>query len=311
VAPARLRARWRARPRHHSATLWTLLIVLDLLPWPWGEDVLAALFTVAGLARPARRRPALAWARAQGAAHPWRLAARLCAFLGRWVARTRALGVRHPEDLRETLVVEGREHLDAVTGGAILLGFHVGPPGGGDLTFRVMGCPVSFVGWTDRAASLGWWSEDWRPFVEPEPLSFAAFQSERWTAVLYTARRRLLTGEKIHILADGFGREAFRLPLSVGALSIGGGWIALHQLTGAPVLPFFRRLEGRRHVMAIHPPLPALASRSPESLTTWRDRLTPLVDDYVRRFPEQCPHLALVLRVAGPDPRPHPPEGLE
>jgi lauroyl/myristoyl acyltransferase len=282
--------------------LWILLIVLDMLPWPWGEEILAGVFMIGGLARPSRRRSALAWAEAQGTAHPWRLAAEVCAFLGRWVAQMRALGLRRPEDLRNNLVVEGREHLTAVPGGAILLGFHLGPGGGGDMTFRVLGYPVTFFGWNDRAATLGWWSDEWRPFVEPDPLSFAAGRRERWLAALYTARDILLKGGKVHLLADGDGREVFRLPLSVGELSIGAGWLTLHQLTGAPVLPVVRRLEGRRHVMTIHPPLPTLASTSQESLEAWRGRLTRLVEDYVRRFPEQCPHLALVLRMAGPRP---------
>ena len=144
---ARLRVRWRARPPYHSRPVWALLIVLDVLPWPWGEDILAGLFTVVGLARPSRRRAALAWAEALAAARPWRLAAKLCAFRGRWVARTRLLGIRRPDDLRQNLIVEGAEHLTAVSGAAIILGFHLGPPSG-DLIFRVLGYPVTFLGGT-------------------------------------------------------------------------------------------------------------------------------------------------------------------
>src|SRR5262249_9679413 len=158
VSLARLRARWRARPLQHSGALWALLIALDVLPWPWGEDILAALFTIGGLARPARRRAALSWAEAHHAEHPWRLAAALCGFLGHWVARKRALGFRRPSDLRHNVVIEGAEHLAAVEGAAILLGFHVGPTDG-DLTFRVLGHPVTFLGASDREATMGWWSE--------------------------------------------------------------------------------------------------------------------------------------------------------
>ncbi len=296
--PSRIRTRWRARPPDHSRALWALLIVLDILPFPWGEDVLAGLFMIVGLALPSRRRSALAWARAQGAAAPWRLAARVCAFLGRWVARTRTLGVRRPEDLRDNLVVEGREHLTKVPGAAILLGFHLGPTGG-DLTFRVLGFPVTFLGWRDRAATAEWWSDAWRPFVDPARLSFAAARRERWSSVLYAARQMLLRGEKVYILADGDGREAFSLPLSVGEWPMRAGWLTLHQLTGAPVLPALRRLEGRRHVISIHPPLPPLAPGPERDLDRWRDCLTSLVEDYIARFPEQCPHLALILRLTG------------
>jgi lauroyl/myristoyl acyltransferase len=65
--------------------------------------------------------------------------------------------------------------------------------------------------------------------------------------------------------------------------------VTLHQLTGAPVLPLLHHLAGRRHVMTIHPPLPSLESDPPTGLEIRRDHLTRLVEDYVRRFPEQCP----------------------
>jgi lauroyl/myristoyl acyltransferase len=293
----RLLDRWRLRPARQTPSVWTALIALDFFPWPWGEDVLAGLFMIVGLLRPRRRRAALRWAKVCGSAHPWRLAARLCAFVGRWVARMRTLGFRSPDDLRANVLVEGAEHLTAAPGPAILLGFHLGPSDG-DLTFRVLGYPVTLIGGSDRGATMAWWSEAWRPFVARSELSFAAGHRDRWLAVLYIARRTLLDGEKIYILADGEGREVFRLGLSVGEMPIRAGWVTLHQLTGAPVLPVFRRLEGRRQVVTIHPPLPRLAADSPSSLEDCRKRLTDLVEDYVRRFPEQCPHLALEMRMA-------------
>ena len=268
------------------------MIVLDVVPWPWGEDILAGLFAVVGLVRPGRRRAALTWAEALTTARPWRLAVKLCAFRGRWVARSRLLGFRRADELRRNLIVEGAEHLTAVSGAAIILGFHLGPPSG-DLIFRVLGYPVTFLGLSDRNAAIGWWSDAWRPFVEAHPLSFAAGNRNRWPAVLYTARQTLLDGGKIHILADGGGVEAFRLPLSAGDWPIRAGWLTLHQLTGAPVLPVLHHLAGRRHVMTIHPPLPALPSDWPMGLEVWRDSLTRLLEEYVRRFPEQCPFLAL------------------
>jgi len=271
------------------------MIVLDVLPWPWGEDILANLFVVVGLVRPSRRRAAVTWAGALATARPWRLAAKLCAFQGRWVAQTRLLGIRRPDELRQNLIVEGAEHLTAVSGAAIFLGFHVGPPSG-DLIFRVLGYPVTFLGRSDRNAAIGWWSDAWRPFVEASPLSFSAGDRNRWPAVLYAARQTLLDGGKIYIMADGGGTEAFRLPLSVGDRTVRAGWLTLHQLTGAPVLPVLHHLAGRRHVMTIHPPLPALPSDRSIGLEVWRDRLTRLLEDYVRRFPEQCPYMGLPRR---------------
>jgi hypothetical protein len=43
----------------------------------------------------------------------------------------------------------------------------------------------------------------------------------------------------------------------------------------------------------------------PEGLGVWRDRLTDLVEDYIARFREQCPHLALVI-----DPATRPTQGM-
>lgn len=289
---ARIRSRWRARPPDHSRSLWTLLIVLDVLPWPWGEDILAGLFTVVGLLRPKRRRPIAAWASALAPSRSRRLTVALCAFRGHQVARLRLLGFRHPDDLRRNLIVEGAEHLNAVSGAAIILGFHVGPSSG-DLPFRVLGYPVTFIGWSDRHAAIGWWNDAWRPLAESSPLSFAALQRDRWAAVLYAARQTLLDGGKVYIMADGRGREAFRLPLSVGDWPVRAGWVTLHQLTGAPVLPVLDHLAGHRHVMTIHPPLPTMASGPTIGVDVWRHHLTRLLDDYVRRFPEQCPNRAL------------------
>ena len=152
---------------------------------------------------------------------------------------------------------------------------------------------MTFLGTGDREETVGWWSDAWHPFVAATPRSFAAGSPHRWAALLYAARRTLLDGGKIYILADGRGRETFRLRLSVGEWGVRRGWLTLHKLTGAPVIPVFRHLEGRRQVVTIHPPLPRLPSDSTRTLEVWQESLTRLVDDYVRRFPEQCPHIAL------------------
>jgi len=252
------------------------------------------MFMVVGLARPRRRRQALMLATAMGHTSRWRTAAALGAFLGRWVARMYLLGVRRPEDLRRILVVEGAHHLDAVPGPAIFIGFHLGPPSG-SMILRVLGVPVTYLGWHDRDASLAWWSDEWRPFAQSAPLSRARGDRDNWPAVLYQARQILVDGGKVRISADGVGRQVFRLPLSVGEFPIAAGWLTLHRLTGAPVIPVLDHLDGRRHVIAIHPPLPAVDLDRPEGLGVWRERLTALVEDYIERFPAQCAHLALLI----------------
>ena len=279
-------------------------MLLDILPWPWGEDVLAGMFMLVGLVRPRRRRRALALAKSMGQRQPWRVTAAQCAFLGRWVARMYLLGIRRPDDLRRLLVIEGAHHLEAVPGRAILLGFHLGPACG-EMIFRVLGVPVTRLGWRDRDACIEWWSEEWRPFAQTAPLSRARGDRDNWPAVLYQGRRILVDGGKVHVNADGEGRQVFRLPLSVGEFAIAAGWLTLHRLTGAPVIPVLHHLDGRRHVVQIHEPLPAVDLDRPEGLRVWRDRLTDLVEDYIGRFPEQCPHLALIM-----DPATGPAEGM-
>jgi hypothetical protein len=113
-------------------------------------------------------------------------------------------------------------------------------------------------------------------------------------AGLYTARQRPLAGGKICIMADGYSkRELFRVRLPGGPMVVGAGWLTLHQLTGAPVLPVLTHLERRTQVVTIHPPLPVSEPDPATRLEVWREVVATLVADYVRRFPEQCPSLAL------------------
>jgi len=244
--------------------------------------------------RPRRWRRAIVWASAQRPDRPWRLAAAVCAFRGRWVARWRLVGIRAPEQLRRNLTVEGAEHLVAVEGGAILLEFHLGPPGV-ELPLRALRYEVRHVGWHDRPA--GWWNEAWRPLLAPDDLSTAAEDPKKWPAVLYKARQTLLDGGKICIMADSEqGQEVFRIALPGGPMMIRPGWVTLHRLTGAPVLPVFTHLRGRTQIITIHPPLPTDESDPARRLESWQDIITSLVVDYVGRFPEQCPAQALVYR---------------
>jgi lauroyl/myristoyl acyltransferase len=69
------------------------------------------------------------------------------------------------------------------------------------------------------------------------------------------------------------------------------GWLSLCRLTGARVIPVVTHLEGRTQVITIHPALPSPDPGEADPLATWREIMTVLVSDYVRRFPEQCPVL--------------------
>jgi lauroyl/myristoyl acyltransferase len=262
-------------------------MALDLLPWPWGENILAGLFMAVGLGRASWRRSAMTWAVAQRGRHPLRLAAALCAFRGRWVARRHLLGLQDPDELRRHLVVEGEAHLTAIPGAAILLGFHLGVPAA-EVTLRVRGHRVTYVGRGDRAPNAGWWRPAWRPFADHDPLAHAGDDRGRWPAVLYVARQILLRGDMVYIMGDGIGTEVFSIPLPGRPVVLRAGSVTLHQLTGARVLPVLTRLDGRTHIVTVHPPLPALDADRARGIEAWREILEPLLADYTRRFPDQC-----------------------
>ena len=277
---------WRARPRAHARALWAVMLGLDTLPWPWGEDILAAFYGATSAVRPRRIGTALAWAAAHRARGRWPLALALCAFRGRWVARCAITGLRDPGVLRAHVAVRGAEHLDAAPGGAILLGFHLGPP----LTVYALRLAGHRVGWLGgEHISRRWLSPAWTPLRDRRlDLVLAPTEAARGVAPLYTARNLLLDGISVLMMGDGHaGREAFTLPIPGGRLFVNRVWLSLRRQTGARVLPVLTHLEGRMQVVTVHPPLPEGAD-----LAACRSILGALVENYVARFPEQCPRLA-------------------
>jgi lauroyl/myristoyl acyltransferase len=282
---------WRRRPALYSRPLWALMIALDRLPWPWGEDILARLFAAVALVRGSRRRPALAWASQQPGGRGLRLALAVCAFRGRWVARAALLGVRSPDALTRRAVISGEEHLTKAPEGTILLGFHLGPPNV-DVTLRILGQKLAWLG-TSRNSWV-WSSEAWRPLSDPRQNLTPPDDEWFWPGYLYRARRILLDGGALFIMADSWiGRAAFPVPLPGGPMIVRSGWLSLRRLTGARVIPVVTHLEGRTQVITIHPALPIPAPHDADPLAAWRGIIAGLVTDYVRRFPEQCPVLAL------------------
>jgi lauroyl/myristoyl acyltransferase len=216
---------------------------------------------------------------------------------GRFIARRVLLGVRTPEDLGRHVVVTGGEHLADISTGAILVGFHLGPPTVA-VALRAAGYRVTWLGRPRRSRS---WSRDaWRRFQQPGDTLTLLTEAGGEGVVLYRARRLLLDGGTIYVLADGqSGREAFRVALPGGLAYIRSGWFALRRQCGVPVLPVLTHLEGRTHVITIYPPLPAPIADAGADLEVCREALTALLEGYVRRFPEQCSALMFRARVPG------------
>ena len=293
---------WRARPRWHSRALWALLIVLDLLPWPWGEDLLSALFAGITLLRGDRRRHAFAWASHHPGRGGWRRALGSSAFLGRWVARSSLLGVRNPAQLRDRIVLRGEQHLIAAgkeTTGTILLGFHLGPPNV-DVALRSMGYRLAWLG--NRRASRAWSRPEWRPLLDPaENLCPPPGRPAFWPGCLYRARRILLDGGTIFMMADALtGRAVFHIPLPGQPAVVRPGWLGLWRQTRARVLLVLTHLDGRDQIITVHPPLPMTEPDDGATSAEWKQVLSVEVTDHVRRFPDQCPVLVFALGPESP-----------
>src|SRR5258705_11432343 len=118
-------AAWNLRPVTYSRPVWALMLALDRLPWPWGEEILTASFVARTFVRIGRLRQALTWAASQESSSRWRLAMALCSRHGRFVARSGPVGLRDPAALRPVLTVPGEEHLAPSRNGAIFLSCHL------------------------------------------------------------------------------------------------------------------------------------------------------------------------------------------
>jgi hypothetical protein len=267
------------------------MIGLDFLPWPWGEDILACVFAALALAQGSRRRRAIAWASQHSSQRARRLALAACAFRGRWVARSALVGVRCPEDLRRRTVLHGAEHLTPTSTGTILLGFHLGPPGV-DVALRIMGYRLAWLG--GGRTSRAWWRDAWRPLLDPKENLCPPGLHRFWPGLLYRARRILLDGGTMFMMADDWGwrgQEVFQAPVTSGTLFIMPGWLALWRQTRARVLPVVTHLAGRVQVITVHPALPPPGPDDPTDPDGWQRTVHVILKVHAERFPEQCPNL--------------------
>jgi lauroyl/myristoyl acyltransferase len=291
--PAAIRDRARITPGmfHTSPRLGRLERLLRPLPRVVGEEMLAATAVVDALVHPGRLRRARAWAGDQPGRgrSPWRLALALLANHGRFCGEEAFIGVSSMDDLRRGVVLEGAAHLDAV-GGAILLGFHLGPPRTW-FRLRALGYPVRLAGRLEGSAGDPRWVE---ALGERDAVRLPGGAPAARLAGLHQVRGLLREGALVFLTADGpFGREAFRLDLPGGPLVVRGGWLALRRLTGVATLPVLAHRDGRRHVIVVHPALPPPAADPVRDAAMCRAALAPLVERFVREFPEQCRYLAL------------------
>src|SRR5262245_33911508 len=299
-----LRAAWAGRPPVYGRWTWALILALDRLPWPLGEEILSHYLVASGLIRRGRLRRAFAWSRAHRSTARRRLglAVSLCAHHGRFVARSAFTGIRDLQTLRRLISLRGAEHLAPGPHGAIFLGFHLGPTRP-DLALRMAGHhPLTWIGargtWIGSPRGAGAWPPEIHRLYETtgehgasEPARAPRGTPSR-AGALYRARQILLAGGSIFMTADGPGTVAFEVPVPGGPVQIRGGWLLLRQSTGASVFPVLSHLEGRTQVVTVHPALPPLDPDPTRDLEVCRRALGRLVADYVERYPEQCYLLA-------------------
>lgn len=265
---------------------------LRRLPRPAAQSVLAALAIGDGFIRYGRFRQASAWAAAQGATgwNRCRMALALLANHGRFVADEAMLGISGADDLSRDVVIEGTEHLEHLSAGAILLGFHLGPPKAW-LALRVHGYPVRFAGRLESARPDARWQ---RLLETGDVIRLPDGDAHARLRGLHRIRNLLREGSLVYLTADGpFGRESFRINLPGGPLVLRLGWFALRRATGVRVLPVLVHRDKHRRVVVIHPPLPDPEDDPQRDAVACQAALTPLVERYVHRYPTQCRWLAM------------------
>jgi len=219
------------------------------------------------------------------------LALALCAYHGRFVARSALTGIRDLATLRRLVSLRGGEHLATAGRGVILLGFHLGPTSP-HLALRIAGHHVTWIGGF-RSAPEAWPPELRHICEDPPETGSHPLDTPSRVRALYHARRLLVSGENIFITADGMaGAAALEVPLPGGTARIHPGWLFLREISGAPVLPVLSHVEGRMQVVTVYPPLPPLCADPVRDLEVCRETLSSLLADHVRRFPEQCYILA-------------------
>jgi hypothetical protein len=277
---------------HTSSRLRHVEGWLRALPRPLSEAILATVAVSDAFLHPRRFRRARAWAAAQPGSRraPWRLALALLANHGRFCGDEALVGRSSWTTLRRETVLEGAENLP-VREGAILLGFHLGPPRTW-LRLRALGYPVRMAG--DLVTSVR--DTRWAPVIEARDVVRLAGKPRERLAGLHQIRGLVRQGALVYLTADGpAGREGFRIDLPGEPLVLRQGWLALRRLAHVPTVPVLAHRRGNRYVITVHPALPPSRSDPDADIGLCRAVLAPLVEAYVRQFPEQCRYLAFPL----------------
>lgn len=291
AAPADLDGHLDAELFQGPPRLRPFMPMLRRLPAPVSAAALAAFAIADGTAR-GRLTRARRWAAARGCSglSGLRLAVALLANHGRFVAEEALVGVESSADLARGVTVCGAERLVGLSGGALLLGFHLGPPKTW-LRLRALGHPVRFAGRLQSVANDPRWDA---AIAAGAVIRLPEGDPPSRLEALMRMRQLLQGGALVYVTGDGpFGREAFSIELPGGPIAVRQGWLALRRAARVPTLPVLTWREAGTRVIEIHPPLPEIHPDADRDADQCRAILTPLIEEYVRRHPSQCRWVAL------------------
>lgn len=147
---------------------------------------------------------------------------------------------------------------------------------------RLFGYPLSIIAKPFRNATLNelWWELQRKAGVNGIPArnayraSVRALKAGELVGFMLDQNRPAGLG----VFVDFFGRPASTTP----------GLAVMSAHTGAPVLPVFvRRAPDGTNQVEVRPPLPPPADRRPETVQAYTAACTKIIEDEIRRHPEQ------------------------
>ena len=189
-------------------------------------------------------------------------------------------------ELSARLQVHGLEHVQAALArgkGVLILTAHYGNYALlALLAPKLFGYPLAIIAkpLKNRALNALWWELQQQGGVTGIPAHNA------YRASVRALRRNGLVGFMLDqnrpagqgVFVDFFGRPASTTP----GLAI----MAAH--TGAPVVPvFIRRMPDGRQMVEVQPPLEPPADHDPETVQTFTATCTKIIEDEIRKHPEQ------------------------
>ena len=222
----------------------------------------------------------------KSSAERWALYAEVCRQQALNVVEVLRYAGGREAELAARLEVSGKEHVEAARAlgkGVLVLIAHFGNYALLALQVpRLFGYPLSVIAKPLRNETLNelWWDLQRKAGVNGIPArnayraSVRALKDNGLVGFMLDQNRPAGMG----VFVDFFGKPASTTP----------GLAVMSAHTGAPVLPvFIRRAPDGTHRVEARPPLPPPADRRPETVQAYTAACTKIIEDEIRRHPEQ------------------------